>query len=56
MHTKNHILHIRAERDLLSEAHNQWIVDLKYSFQVFIILNRMMIFYILLWNIYQEET
>jgi serine/threonine kinase 38 len=34
MHTKNQILHIRAERDVLSEAHNPWIVDLKYSFQV----------------------
>jgi len=34
MHTKNQILHIRAERDVLSEANNQWIVDLKYSFQV----------------------
>ena len=36
MHTKNQILHIRAERDVLSEAHNIWIVDLKYSFQVII--------------------
>lgn len=35
MHTKNQILHIRAERDVLSEAKNSWIVDLKYSFQVF---------------------
>ena len=31
MHTKNQIHHIRAERDVLSEAHNEWIVDLKYG-------------------------
>ena len=35
MHTKNQIHHIRADRDVLSEAHNEWIVDLKYSFQVY---------------------
>ena len=35
MHTKNQIHHIRAERDVLSEAHNEWIVDMKYSFQVY---------------------
>lgn len=33
MLNKNQILHIRAEKDILSEAHNEWIVDLKYSFQ-----------------------
>ena len=33
MHKKNQILHVRAERDVLSEAKNQWIVELKFSFQ-----------------------
>ena len=33
MHKKNQVLHVRAERDVLSEAKNPWIVDLKYSFQ-----------------------
>ena len=33
MHKKNQILHVRAERDVLSEARNQWIVELKFSFQ-----------------------
>lgn len=30
---KNQILHVRTEKELLSEAKNEWIVDLKYSFQ-----------------------
>ena len=33
MHKKNQVLHVRAERDVLSKAKNQWIVDLKFSFQ-----------------------
>lgn len=33
MHKKNQVLHVRAERDVLSEARNPWIVELKYSFQ-----------------------
>ena len=33
MHKKNQVLHVRAERDVLSEANNKWIVDLIYSFQ-----------------------
>lgn len=33
MHKKHQVLHIRTERDVLSEANNQWIVDLKFSFQ-----------------------
>ena len=33
MHKKNQVLHVRAERDVLSEAKNEWIVDLKFSFQ-----------------------
>ena len=30
---KNQIMHVRAERNILSIADNFWIVDLKYSFQ-----------------------
>ena len=33
MQSKNQILHIIAEKEVLAEAHNEWIVDLKYSFQ-----------------------
>lgn len=33
MHKKNQILHVRAERMVLSEANNPWIVELKASFQ-----------------------
>jgi serine/threonine kinase 38 len=33
MHKKNQILHVRAERLVLSEAQNPWIVELKASFQ-----------------------
>ena len=33
MHKKNQVLHVRAERDFLSQAKNQWIVELKFSFQ-----------------------
>ena len=33
MHKKNQVLHVRAERDVLSQAKNQWIVELKFSFQ-----------------------
>ena len=30
---KNQVAHVRAERDILSQAKNPWIVDLKCSFQ-----------------------
>lgn len=33
MMLKNQISHVRSEKDVLSQAKNQWIVDLKYSFQ-----------------------
>ena len=33
MHKKNQVLHVRAERDVLSQAKNQWIVELKFCFQ-----------------------
>ena len=33
MHEKNQILHVRAEREVLSQAKNDWIVNLKFSFQ-----------------------
>lgn len=32
MQNKNQILHVRAEEEVLSMAHNDWIVDLKFSF------------------------
>jgi len=44
MITKHQINHVKAERDVLSKAHNDWIVELKYSFQVrklFKTVNRM---------------
>ena len=34
MITKNQVSHIRAERDILTESENPWIVTLFYSFQV----------------------
>ena len=34
MITKHQINHVKAERDVLSHAKNDWIVELKYSFQV----------------------
>ncbi len=34
MITKHQINHVKAEKDVLSKAHNDWIVELKYSFQV----------------------
>ena len=33
MRSKNQILHIRAEKEVLAEANDQWIVGLNYSFQ-----------------------
>ena len=35
---KNQIGHIRAERNILALSKNEWIVDLKCSFQVFHLL------------------
>jgi serine/threonine kinase 38 len=29
---KNQVQHVRAEKDILSQAKNPWIVDLKFSF------------------------
>lgn len=34
MISKHQVNHIKAEREVLSKAHNAWIVELKYSFQV----------------------
>ncbi len=34
MIVKNQVGHIRAERDILTESENPWIVTLYYSFQV----------------------
>ena len=33
MHKNKQVLNVRAEKDVLSEANNPWIVDLKFSFQ-----------------------
>ena len=33
MHTKNQVLHIRSEKEVLSLAKSPWVVDLKSSFQ-----------------------
>lgn len=30
---KNQIAHVRAERDVLAQSANPWIVELKFSFQ-----------------------
>jgi serine/threonine kinase 38 len=34
MIVKNQVGHVRAERDILTESENPWIVTLHYSFQV----------------------
>ncbi len=34
MIAKHQINHVKAEKDVLAHAHNDWIVDLKFSFQV----------------------
>ena len=34
MLVKNQVSHVRAERDVLAEAENPWVVGLHYSFQV----------------------
>jgi len=31
---RNQVAHVKAERDILSEADNEWVVKLYYSFQV----------------------
>ena len=36
---RNQVAHVKAERDILAEADNEWIVKLYHSFQVFRILN-----------------
>ncbi|CAN0430119.1 unnamed protein product [Laminaria digitata] len=32
---KNQVTHVKAERDVMAEADDPWIVKLMYSFQVF---------------------
>jgi len=34
MHNKNQMSNIRAEKEILSESKNQWVVELKSAFQV----------------------
>ena len=36
MIAKNQVAHVKAEKDVLSQAKSPWVVDLKYSFQVLI--------------------
>jgi len=31
---RNQVAHVKAERDILAEADNEWVVKLFYSFQV----------------------
>ena len=31
---RNQVAHVKAERDILAEADNEWVVRLYYSFQV----------------------
>lgn len=38
MIVKNQVGHVRAERDILTESENPWIVTLYYSFQVRVII------------------
>lgn len=33
---KNQVTHVKAERDVMAEADDPWIVKLMYSFQVWI--------------------
>lgn len=52
MIAKKQVNHVKAEKDVLSKSHNPWIVELKYSFQVYLLIqNRMNIICIWLWNI-----
>ena len=39
MHSKNQVLHIRSEKEILSLSKNSWVVDLKASFQVLNYIN-----------------
>ena len=40
---KNQVNHIKAERDILTESENPWIVTLYYSFQVIFKLNKILL-------------
>ena len=45
MHSKNQIMHVRTEKEILKNAHSEWVVNLIYSFQVHQLkLKRMTIF------------
>jgi serine/threonine protein kinase len=35
MINKHQVQHVKAEKDVLAHSQNLWIVELKYSFQVF---------------------
>lgn len=34
MIAKHQINHVKAEKEVMAQSHNPWIVELKYSFQV----------------------
>ena len=33
MFQKNQIMHVRTEKEILTTANSEWVVNLKYSFQ-----------------------
>ena len=47
---RNQVAHVKAERDILAEADNEWVVKLYYSFQVFLL--KIKILSINLYNIF----
>jgi len=54
MIAKRQVNHVKAEKDVLAKAHNPWIVELKYSFQVVIcVRDRTSIICIWRWSICQ---
>ena len=39
MYKKNQIIHVMTEKEILKNANNPWIVNLKNSFQVYYMWN-----------------
>jgi len=40
---RNQVAHVKAERDILAEADNEWVVKLYYSFQVGLTISALLI-------------
>ena len=40
MFHKNQVMHVRTEKEILTTAKSKWVVGLKYSFQVIIIVDQ----------------